>query len=40
VVQADGKGVVMRRPADEPKIHAHRTEVPSDWWTVGKRCKL
>jgi hypothetical protein len=26
VVQADGKGVVMRRPADEPKIHAHRTK--------------
>ena len=26
VAQADGKGVVMRRPADEPKIHGHRTK--------------
>ncbi len=26
VAQADGKGVVMRRPANEPKIHAHRTK--------------
>jgi hypothetical protein len=26
VAQADGKGVVMRRAANEPKIHAHRTK--------------
>jgi hypothetical protein len=26
VAQADGKGVVMRRPADEPKILGHRTK--------------
>ena len=26
VAQADGKGVVMRRPADQPKIHGHRTK--------------
>src|SRR5215212_3440589 len=26
VAQADGKGVVMRRPANEPKIQAHRTK--------------
>lgn len=26
VAQADGKGVVMRRPADEPKIRGHRTK--------------
>ena len=26
VAQADGKGVVMRRPADGPKIHGHRTK--------------
>jgi hypothetical protein len=26
VAQADGQGVVMRRPANEPRIHAHRTK--------------